>query len=260
MNASLQFPQSTRLRPRVWLGVAGYLSYLAVFYGIWIVNGIDYARVGESADTLLKWYVLPLTGGLVVITILISVFGWWRPALVEQRKLPRWGIFVPAVMAVVAIGNMVLGDYTTVTPTMWIFLIIGSLLVGFNEEIVNRGQLIVALRSRFGETGVWLLSTTMFALLHLPNMFFGIGPGAIVQVFFAFGLGSVFYLARRTTGSIVPAMVLHGLWDLSVFSAHVSYAGIAAPFIGLTGVIVVLVLLKRAKRKDPAASLPIRVR
>ena len=74
-----------RVRPRVWLGLVAFVAYLAVFYAIWIVNGIDYARVGESEDTLLQWYVAPLAGGLVVLLIIISLFGWLRPALRETR-------------------------------------------------------------------------------------------------------------------------------------------------------------------------------
>lgn len=72
-------------------------------------------------------------------------------------------------MAVVAILNMVFGDHSTVTPTMWLYLVIGSVLVGFNEEVIARGQLLVALRSKFGETGVWFISTLLFSLLHLAE-------------------------------------------------------------------------------------------
>ncbi|GAA1113818.1 CPBP family intramembrane glutamic endopeptidase [Arthrobacter flavus] len=112
-----------------------------------------------------------------------------------------------------------------------------------------RGQLLVALRSRFGETGVWFISTLLFSLLHLPNVFFGLGSIAILQVFIQFGLGSVYYLARRFSGSLVPAMILHGLWDFSTFSSNVPYAGLTAPFIGIAAVIVVLVLLRQDKRR-----------
>lgn len=240
---------SPRVRPQVKVGVLALLGYLAVFYTIFVVNKIDYARVGESQDTLLRWYVAPLTGGLVVVLVLVSVFGWWRPSLTEERRLPSWALLVPAAMAAVAILNMVLQDHSRVTPTMWLLLVIGSVLVGFNEEVIARGQLVVALRSRYGETGVWFVSTLLFALLHLPNVFFGIGSLAILQVLIQFGLGSVFYLARRGSGSLVPAMILHGLWDFSIFSSTVPYAGLAGPFLGIAGVVVILVLLRRERRR-----------
>ena len=237
----------TRVRPRVWVGVLAFLGYLAVFYTIWIVNGIDYTRIGESEETLLLWYVAPLSGGLLVILVVVSVLGWWRPSLREERRLPRLA-WVPAVMALVAILNLVFGDHSRVTPAMWVFLVVGSVLVGFNEEVIARGQLVVALRSRFGETGVWFFSSLLFSLLHLPNAFFGIGALAFLQVLIQFGLGSVFYLARRSSGSLVPAMVLHGLWDFSIFSSAVPYAGLVGPFLGIAGVIVVVVFLRRDGR------------
>ena len=239
-----------RVRPRVWLGLVAFVAYLAVFYAIWIVNGIDYARVGENEDTLLRWYVAPLAGGLVVLLITISLFGWWRPALRETRRLPKSAAVVPAIMAAVAILNLVFGEFSRVTMTMWIFLVVGSILVGFNEEVIARGQLFVALRSRFGEVGVWFLSTALFSLLHLPNFFFGIGALAFLQVVIQFGLGSVYYLAFRSTGSLVPAMLLHGLWDFSTFSSSLPYAGLAAPFLGIAGFVVALVLVVKERRRS----------
>ncbi|MEC5180143.1 CPBP family glutamic-type intramembrane protease [Arthrobacter sp. CG_A4] len=83
----------------------------------------------------------------------------------------------------------------------------------------------------------------------MPNAFFGIGALAIPQVVIQFGLGSVYYLARRFSGSLVPAMILHRLWDFSTFSSNVPYAGLAAPFIGAAAVIVVVVILCRDKRR-----------
>ena len=239
-----------RVRPRIWLGLLAFVAYLAVFYGIWIVNGVDYARIGESEETLLKWYVAPLSGGLVVLLVVISAFGWWRPSL-RTRRLPRAAAVLPVAMAAVAILNLVFGEFSRVTVTMWAFLVIGSVLVGFNEEVIARGQLFVALRSRFGEVGVWFLSTALFSLLHLPNFFFGIGALAFLQVFIQFGLGSVYYLAFRSTGSLVPAMLLHGLWDFSTFSSSLPYAGLAAPFLGIAGFVVALALVLKERRRSP---------
>lgn len=242
-----------RVRPRVWLGLTAFVAYLVVFYGIWIVNGIDYARIGESEETLLKWYVAPLAGGLVVLLAIVSTFGWWRPSL-RTRRLSRAAAVVPVIMAAVAVLNLVFGEFSRVTVTMWIFLVIGSILVGFNEEVIARGQLMVALRSRFGEMGVWFLSTFLFSLLHLPNLFFGIGSLAFLQVVIQFGLGSVYYLAFRSTGSLVPAMMLHGLWDFSTFSSSLPYAGLVAPFLGIAGVAVAVTLLVKERRPDAKAT------
>ncbi|WP_413377920.1 CPBP family intramembrane glutamic endopeptidase [Paenibacillus taichungensis] len=248
-----------RVRPRVGWGVLTYFLYSAVFYAIFLLNGIDYTRVGESERTLLLWYIAPLSGGAVLTITMVTIYGWWRPSLVEGRHLSRWTTTLPIIMMVIAIVNMLTGDFTRVTPLMWVYLIFGSIMVGFNEEMINRGQLMVALRSRFGETGVWLLSTAMFAVFHLPNMFWGIGAGALFQVIIAFGLGSIFYLARRSTGSLVASIFLHGFWDLSVFSANgasaLPIAGLLAPLLVIAAVITVPIILRREKRRDSAQSV-----
>lgn len=124
-----------RVHPRVWVGVVTFLAYLAVFYGVWIVNGIDYNHIGDNADTLFKWYVAPLAGGAVVLIVLVSLFGWWRPALSDPR--PRWRgslLILPGLLAVFALANLLFGDLSRVTPTMWLYLIIGSLLVGLTRR------------------------------------------------------------------------------------------------------------------------------
>ena len=41
-----------RTTPRPLVGVLVLVAYLVVFYGIWIINGIDYTRIGESASTI----------------------------------------------------------------------------------------------------------------------------------------------------------------------------------------------------------------
>ena len=245
-----------RVRLRIRWGVLTYFLYSAVFYAIFVLNDIDYTRVGESERTLLLWYIAPLSGGAVLTIIMVTIYGWWRPSLVEKRRLSGWAMTLPIIMTVIAIVNMLTGDFTRVTPLMWLYLLVGSIMVGFNEEMITRGLLIVALRSRFGQTGVWLLSTAMFAVFHLPNIFLGIGGGALIQVMIAFGLGSIFYLARRSTGSLVAAMFLHGLWDLSIFSANGAssfpIAGTLAPLLAIAAAITVPIILRRERGRDSA--------
>lgn len=206
-----------RTTPRPLTGVLILIAYLVVFYGIWIITGIDYTRIGESASTILRWYVAPLAGGALVLVVAATVLGWWRPALSEKERAPRWLIVSPAFMAVGAVIILVNKDVSRTTVAMLLLLILGSLLVGFCEELATRGLLIVGLRGRYTEGWVWFLSTLLFGLLHLPNWIFGAGPGAVFQVVLAFASGTALYLARRATGSLIWPMLVHGLWDFANF-------------------------------------------
>lgn len=235
-----------RVRPAVWLGLLAYAGYLAVFCSVWIVNGIDYPHIGDNESTLLRWYVVPLAVGAVAITAFVTAYGWWRPALFDTRRLPRGVWTLPVIMAAAAVLNLVGQDFGRVTTVMWVYLIVGSLMVGYNEELMTRGQLVVALRSRFGEFGVWLLSTALFALIHLPNTLFGTGAGGVLQVPVTFLLGSVFYLLRRVSGTLIAAMFLHALWDFSSFAAVDGWVvGLIGPPVGIAAVIVAAVLTRR---------------
>lgn len=207
-----------RVTPRPWIGITVFLLYLAAFYGTWIATGIDYLRVGESITTILTWYVLPLAAGAVVLIVAASVLGWWRPSLFETRRAPAWLWIAPVVMLAITVVFLAVNkDYSAVTPVRFAAVALGSVLVGFCEEMASRGILITALRGRFTEPWVWFLSCLLFGLLHLPNWVFGAGPQAMLQVVIAFAGGSVFYLARRASGTLLVPMVMHGLWDFTSF-------------------------------------------
>lgn len=87
-------------------------------------------------------------------------------------------------------------DLSGIGMNFFLLVLIGSLLVGFCEEMVTRDQLIVGLRGAYTEPRVWFLSTLLFALLHLPNWVFGARPTASLQVVLAFGGDSLLYLTR----------------------------------------------------------------
>ncbi|REK75543.1 hypothetical protein [Paenibacillus paeoniae] len=64
-----------RVRPRVRWAVLTYFLYSAVFYTIFVLNGVDYTRVGESGQTLLLWYVAPLSGGALLTITMVTIYG-----------------------------------------------------------------------------------------------------------------------------------------------------------------------------------------
>ncbi|MFD8769707.1 CPBP family intramembrane glutamic endopeptidase [Microbacterium oxydans] len=135
------------------------------------------------------------------------------------------------------------------------------LLVGFTEEIVNRGLLLTALRSRFSEVWVWFFSSALFAVTHFVNVLLGAPlAGTISQVGAAFLMGTTLYILRRVTGSLIWAMVLHGLWDFSVFATGVGtpsdivyIANVIYLVIGFIGLVVVAFVIRGAHERNPSA-------
>jgi len=95
-----------------------------------------------------------------------------------------------------------------------VLLAVGVLFVGVFEELLTRGVLVVGLRRRLPECGVWIVSCVLFGLLHFLNVLAGAGVGVtVVQVVFAASFGSTLYLARRLTGNLVAPVLLHAFWD-----------------------------------------------
>lgn len=243
-----------RLAPRPLTGVLVMALYLAVFYGVWVLNGIDYQHIGQSARTLMRWYVAPLAAGAVVLVVVTTVLGWWRPALFEaKRATPRWLLVGPVFMACSAVATVLAKDTSETTQKMLALLVIGSLLVGFNEELVTRGLLVVGFRGgRYREAQVWFFSSLLFGLMHLPNWIFGAGPGAMLQVLLTFLFGTMMYLLRRASGTIIWCMLLHGLWDFATFIGKDSLIQIPLTVAnGILAIVLIVVLLRR----DPGQPL-----
>lgn len=66
--------------------------------------------------------------------------------------------------------------------------------------------------------------------------------------------GTCFYIVRRVTGSLIWAMALHGLWDISVFAVGFApmggaWASILGPVIGILAVVVVYWVIKGTDEK-----------
>ncbi|MCU1420763.1 MAG: family intrarane metalloprotease [Microbacteriaceae bacterium] len=232
-----------RVKPRVWIGFVIWIGYVVVIFVVTKLVGVPYTRIGTSAEDTWKGAVIDLAVAAVLLAITLTALGWWRPALFERRRSHhKWPIFVPIIMFLVAIANLATTDWSKFDGSFILALVALGVLVGFNEEVMARGLVLTAFRSRLGEGWVWFLTSLLFGAMHVVNAALG-APLAqsLFQALIAFASGTSFYIVRRVTGSLVWAMVLHGLWDVSVFS--VSHASVGTPFASfLTPVISVLAL------------------
>jgi membrane protease YdiL (CAAX protease family) len=88
-------------------------------------------------------------------------------------------------------------------PITWLLVLL-CVVVPIGEEIFFRGFVYGGLRARWGAPLALLVSSAFFAAVHLQ----------VVHAFPIFLLGIVFAVVYHRTGSLVPAMVAHGLNNL----------------------------------------------
>lgn len=255
---SLVSAPALRVRPRVWLGLAIWAAYVVIVFIVGKLSGVPYTEMGRDGGTLFLGAGLMLIVGAIFLAITASLLGWWRPALFDRKHSARWPIFVPALMAVAMLINLASTDWGSYDVGFFAASIV-LLLVGFTEEMATRGLLLVGLRSRLGEGWVWFITSAAFALMHLTNALSGQDLlSTLQQVGMAFLGGTIFYILRRTTGTLIWAMVLHGLWDFSTFAVGHGTPGQLAPLsmivfqiAGILGLIVVAFVIRKSDERLP---------
>ncbi|MCC6940479.1 MAG: CPBP family intramembrane metalloprotease, partial [Novosphingobium sp.] len=214
-----------RIAPNFLTAFVLYIVYNLIIYATWFAVGADYLNM-VAEGVVFKSIVLSLTLGFAFVMLAMRYTGWQQPILHEaspaRPKMLLW--IVVAVWMSVVILNMSLNNWAAMSFYHVSMLVLAGILVGFNEEAVTRGFLVVGLRSKTNsEFLVWFGSTLLFGLMHLPNAFFGPGlVAASIQVVFAFLAGSALYVVRRLSGSLMLPMFLHGIWDFSMFATQAS--------------------------------------
>ena len=120
----------------------------------------------------------------------------------------------------IALSSFVLMNTDGATSELVMWSVLGAIGVGFGEEMITQGGLLVGFRTKYTEDKVWLYTTLLFSALHIPNALFGESVGGMLgQLVLTFIFGSLLWATRRLAGTLLLSMFLHGLWDSSVSSA-----------------------------------------
>ena len=208
-----------RFQPSVALGLLVYAGYLAIFYATWAINDVDYDTIGDTVESTKLHYAMPTLLGCAFLVVAISVLGWWRVTLFDSfRSGPTWAWIGPIAMFSFACISFAGVTWGNVSSSLLMWSVLGAIGVGFGEEMITRGALLVGLRTRHHEVMAWLFSTLAFAALHAPNALFGQSVGSTaVQLVFTFLVGSLLWSIRRLSGTLILCMFLHGFWDSAAF-------------------------------------------
>ncbi len=152
-----------RVKPSLLTGILVLLGYLAVVFTVWIIAGVDYDEVGDTVDNVRNVIAMSMIVGAVYVAVVTSVLGWWKPSMREPRRADhhKWMWIIPILLTVGVVVNLASTKWGEIdqlgTYVMW--LVIGCIGVGFNEEMITRATLIVAARGTLHEGWVWFVSS-----------------------------------------------------------------------------------------------------
>ena len=202
------------------MAVVVWALYAALVFTVQKAMGVPYQEWGDSPQNLWRGAVVSLIVGGALTAILTTILGWWRPVLFETRRdTVRWAWISPIAMILLLAVNLAAIDYATLGPEFLLAAGALGLGVGFAEEMFSRGLMLVSLRSALTERSVWIWTSLAFGTFHLINI--GLGAPVVttlVQVVQASLSGTIFYLARRLSGTLIVPMALHGAWDFAQFA------------------------------------------
>ncbi|WP_104167279.1 CPBP family intramembrane glutamic endopeptidase [Arthrobacter sp. SX1312] len=199
----------------------------------------------------------------MVATIVLVAFVWWSRwdsifRDKERLQVPVMLRIAVAAFVIVIVLHLVFVDWSGLGMDLLIPIVIVGLLVGFAEETLFRGILLRGLRTdRRTELTVAVGTSVAFGVFHLTNLVTGSPvPAVLNQVLLATLTGAILYSFRRIGGLLLPAMIAHGLWDISLFlppanptrsSSLIGLALVVAiPVLGLVALVAVAVTDRRA--------------
>lgn len=249
-----------RVKPTALVGIGIWLLYVAIIVVVARLDAVPYPEIALSASNLVRGVLPSLVIGGLVIAALSMWMGWFGTAMRDQYRVRAWWMLIAPVIALfAALSNLVFTDWGNVQAAYLAAALAVGVAVGFTEEFVNRGMLLVGLRGSVREVFVWALTCLFFGVMHTVNIVIGAPVGGTVsQIISSAMAGSTFYILRRYFGSLIPAMILHGLWDMSIFVQD--YSGAPGNIFALAewpaGVIAVIAGLVVALRtqKGPVES------
>jgi membrane protease YdiL (CAAX protease family) len=249
-----------RLSVLALIGVV--IVYLVILQGVSIglkPAGLAYGHL-PSGSPVWRTITLPVTLSIIFGALVVTYLRWWRPVIKDDKPVSGWVKIVPALLIVSIIGTTGYSNLANQSAGLVLLLLGSTLLVGVGEELMFRGISIVALRGDgLSEAKVALWSSVLFGAVHMTNIFTE-GPSAFLQAAVVSVTGYFFYLTRRSFGIILVPMVIHGLYDFSIFSHSI---GLAKPEASaqtlipmLVSLILAIIVFARRKKIEPGPELP----
>jgi len=159
------------------------------------------------------------------MTLVITLYFLGFDPFMKSSKSFLWcaGIILPGLL--IAINNFpwsaFLNGRTLLNeprPLIYLFAI-ECLSIGFLEETVFRGILLIILAQRLPQTKVGVfqaifIASALFGLVHLANMFSGASPlETLMQIGYSFLMGALWSVVYLATKNLLYPILLHATYN-----------------------------------------------
>ena len=200
--------------------------------------------IGLAAKTLLSQYqpdFVTLVALSVLVALALTVLGWWKVAgfnaPTEWREVGL--VIIPFL---IVMGLPFLRGFNTDNLNSLAYLVVGYAMTGFMEEGLMRGIVLRVLKP-LGITRSVVISSILFALLHMTNFLFRNPFIVLAQMLGAFVHGIGLAAIRLRTNTIWFVVILHGLHDL--FLKYTNFPAIPLDVVQVTLIMIYGVYILR---------------
>lgn len=194
------------------------LLVLPGWMAVTVLTSLIWPREVASQTSLISERIAEgIIAASVFLLIVLALLRWDRLGF-QAPSPPRSALltWMPSLyIAVLLAGAAGLG-----LPPMGTMAIVfvNCLFVGFSEEVMFRGILFRGALSRMRVVPAVIFTSILFGLIHTLNTFATGQPAvAMAQAVAAFMSGVLYNAIRVRTQSIYPMMIVHALWNFSLF-------------------------------------------
>lgn len=219
---------------------------IVILFTLWLSCNLVYTFVFRTENTTLLSTVshelaIPIASACVILVMYMMIFKGGRDAgFATPNFRGAWILIFPGfIISLQTIYLVTVGALDNPVSYYWIF--INTMLAGFSEELMFRGYILTALVKRATFLRAVILSAGLFGSVHLLNYFTtGNLVASVAQSLLAASSGLLFIAIRMKTGSLFPAIIVHGLFDFVAMMKLVPSADPSNAFTLIAGVLLAI--------------------
>jgi membrane protease YdiL (CAAX protease family) len=209
-----------------WKAALLALVYVAVNYGAarlvaaLFSDTIDEGGAIASPKNVFIELLFPVGLATLAVIVVAVTIGWWGQLFRTQPALSRgWWMWLVPILVLITNGlSFASADYSNYAIGTVMAILALGLVVGLGEEVLARGMFVNSLRrAGYKEFWVALLSSLLFALMHILSAQGKDLQTGVILIVYTFFFGIAMYFTLRVTRNLIWPILLHATTDPSTF-------------------------------------------